>query len=87
MCLAIPAKVEAIEADDMAVVSVENVRKRVSVALVEDVAVGDFVLIHVGFALNRLSEDEAKRTLKLMAEGGILAGELEEMGGEAACDT
>ncbi|WP_421849489.1 HypC/HybG/HupF family hydrogenase formation chaperone [Oricola sp.] len=84
MCLAIPAKVTALEDGDMAVVSLEGVRKRISVALLDEIAVGDYVLIHVGYALHRLSESEAARTLSLMAEAGILSGELEEMtGGEA----
>ena len=81
MCLAIPARVETIEPGDMAVVSIEKVRKRISTALLDDVAVGDFVLVHVGYALHRLSEEEARRTLALMAEGGLLESELEEMRG------
>lgn len=79
MCLAIPARVEALEHGDMAVVAVEGVRKRISTALLDDVAVGDFVLVHVGYALHRLSEEEARRTLSLMAEGGLLDPELEEI--------
>ena len=59
MCLAIPAKVTALEAGDMAVVAFEGVKKRISVALVEDIAVGDYVLVHVGYALHRVSEEEA----------------------------
>jgi hydrogenase expression/formation protein HypC len=85
MCLAIPAKVLTIEADDMAVVTVENVRKRISTALLDDVAVGDFLLIHVGYALHKLSEDEAAQTLSLMAAAGILQEELDEIGAEASC--
>ena len=84
MCLAIPAKVTALEAGDMAVVAFEGVKKRISVALVQDIAVGDYVLVHVGYALHRLSEEEAERTLALMAEAGILQEELEEMSGGAA---
>ena len=84
MCLAIPAKVTALEAGDMAVVAFEGVKKRISVTLLDEVAVGDFVLVHVGYALHRLSEEEAERTLALMAEAGILQEELEEMSGGAA---
>ncbi|MFZ2103719.1 MAG: HypC/HybG/HupF family hydrogenase formation chaperone [Oricola sp.] len=84
MCLAIPAKVTALETGDMAVVALEGVRKRISVALLDDVAVGDYVLIHVGYALHKLSEEEAQRTLELMAEAGILKEEIEEMQGDAA---
>ena len=83
MCLAIPAKVISIEPDEMATVTVENVRKRISVALLDQVAVGDYVLVHVGYALHQLSEEEAAHTLSLMAEAGILQEELAEIGGTA----
>ena len=79
MCLAIPARVTALEAGDMAVVALEGVKKRISVTLLDEVAVDDFVLVHVGYALHRVSEEEAQRTLALMAEAGILKEELEEM--------
>lgn len=72
MCLAVPAKVEVIDAaTDMATVSLGAVKKEISLALVEDVAVGDFVLIHVGYALNKLNPEEAERTLQLFAEAGF----------------
>jgi hydrogenase expression/formation protein HypC len=72
MCLAIPAKVVAIdESTDNATVELGEVRKTVSLALVEDVSVGDFVLIHVGYALNKVSEEEAQRTLELFAQAGV----------------
>lgn len=71
MCLAIPAEVVAISDDGgTATVSLEGVRKDVSLALLEEVAAGDFVLVHVGYALNRISPEEAQRTLALMAELG-----------------
>ncbi len=74
MCLAVPVKIISIdEAADMAVVALEGVKKQISLALVEDVAVGDFVLVHVGYALNRISVEEAQKTLALMAEAGIIA--------------
>lgn len=71
MCLAIPAKVVEVEPDDMAFVSIEGVRKRISTALLDHVSVGEYVLVHVGFALHRLDEQEAERTLALMAEGEV----------------
>lgn len=79
MCLAIPARVISLEPGEMAVVGLEGVRKRISVTLLDDVEVGDYVLVHVGYALHLLSEDEAERTLALMAEAGILDEELAEM--------
>jgi len=71
MCLAIPIRVEALLHDDMARVTLGGVSKTVSIALVEDVRVGDYLLIHVGFALTRLDPDEAERTLALMHEAAV----------------
>ncbi|MBN9671867.1 HypC/HybG/HupF family hydrogenase formation chaperone [Roseibium aggregatum] len=81
MCLAIPARVISLESGDMAIVALEGIKKPVSTALLEEVTVGDYVLVHVGYALHKLSEEEAERTLQLMAEAGVLAEELEEMAG------
>ncbi len=76
MCLAIPARIAAIDhLGQTARVSLGGVVKEISLALVDDVSVGDYVLIHVGYALNRLSEEEAAQTLALMAEAGMLAEE------------
>ena len=71
MCLAIPIRVEALLPDQMARVTLGGVSKVVSVALVEDVQVGDYVLLHVGYALTRLDPDEAERTLTLMREAAV----------------
>ncbi|MBF0281807.1 MAG: HypC/HybG/HupF family hydrogenase formation chaperone [Zetaproteobacteria bacterium] len=69
MCLAIPALVVSLdEITAMATVDIGGVRKEVSTQLVEDLCIGDYVLIHVGFALQKLDEDEAAQTLKLFAE-------------------
>ncbi|MDO8208254.1 MAG: HypC/HybG/HupF family hydrogenase formation chaperone [Gallionella sp.] len=68
MCLAIPARVEQLTADNGAIVNLGGVRKEISLALVEDVAVGDYVIVHVGYALQKLDEEEALRTLELFAE-------------------
>ena len=69
MCLAIPARVVALDpAADTATVALGAVTKDVSLALVEGVAIGDYVLVHVGYALSRVSPEEAERTLALMAE-------------------
>lgn len=72
MCLALPAKVVAIDAaTDMATVALGEVKKTISLALVDGVQVDDFVLIHVGYALNKVSPEEAERTLRLFAEAGL----------------
>lgn len=71
MCLAIPARVAEIREDDQAIVDLGGVKKDVSLALVEGVQVGDYVIVHVGYALTRLDPEEAEKTLALMAEAGI----------------
>jgi hydrogenase expression/formation protein HypC len=69
MCLAIPAEVVEITEDrQIATVSLDGVRKDISLALLTEIEEGDFVLVHVGYALNRISPEEAQRTLELMAE-------------------
>ena len=70
MCLAIPARVVALPEPDTALIDVDGVRKRVSLALVDGVAIGDYVIVHVGYALTRLDPQEALRTLRLFAEAG-----------------
>ncbi len=72
MCLAIPAQVVEIGEADLARVDLAGVRKEISLALVEDVAVGDYVIVHVGYALQKLDPEEAERTLALFAELGRL---------------
>jgi hydrogenase expression/formation protein HypC len=68
MCLAIPARVIELLPDEMARVSLDGVVKAVSVALVEDVVVGDYVVLHVGYALAKIDEEEARQTLALLHE-------------------
>lgn len=65
MCLAIPARVVELRGEDQAVVDLAGIQKEISLALVDSVAVGDFVLVHVGFALNKLDPQEAEATLAL----------------------
>ena len=73
MCLAIPAQIVELRDGDNALVDLAGVKKEISLALVEGVAVGDYVIVHVGYALNKLDPDEAAKTLKLFAEMGELA--------------
>lgn len=73
MCLAIPVEIVSIKADDeTALVSLNGIKKEISIALVDNVEVGDFVLLHVGYALNKISPEEAERTLAIMAESGVI---------------
>jgi hydrogenase expression/formation protein HypC len=71
MCLAIPILVEALLPDDLARVTLGGVSKVVSVALLEDVQVGDYLLIHAGYALASLDPDEAGETLALMRQAAV----------------
>lgn len=68
MCLAIPARVIELRPPDQAVVDLGGVRKTISVALVPDTRVDDYVVVHVGFAIGRVDPDEARHTLALFAE-------------------
>jgi hydrogenase expression/formation protein HypC len=71
MCLAVPVRVIEKLAGDAAVVDLGGIRKEISLALVDDVAAGDYVILHVGYALARLDPEEAERTLRLFAEAGL----------------
>lgn len=89
MCLAIPGQVlEIVDEDNrLARVEVAGVRRNVSVGLLDaegGVATGDWVLIHVGFAISRVDEEEAAETLRLLeAMGAEYEAELEELKGSA----
>jgi hydrogenase expression/formation protein HypC len=84
MCLGIPGQIVAIvDADEaLALVEIGGVRRPVNIAFVSDdrpaeASVGEWVLVHVGFALSRIDADEAARTLALLAELGEMQAELE----------
>lgn len=68
MCLAIPMRVVELPTPQTAIVELDGVRKQVSTALIDEVAVGDYLIVHVGFALNKLDAEEAEKTLALFAE-------------------
>ncbi len=72
MCLAIPARVIELLPDDMARVSLDGVSKVISIALVENVGIGDYIVLHVGYALAKIDEAEAQRTLELLREAAEL---------------
>jgi hydrogenase expression/formation protein HypC len=77
MCLALPVKVVELGDGETAIVDLGGVRKEISLALVDDVNVGDYVILHVGYALSKLDPEEAEKTLALFAE-------MEAAGGMAA---
>lgn len=63
MCLAIPARVIELLDDDRARIELSGVQKDISLALVENVTVGDYVIVHVGYAIGKLDAEEAERNL------------------------
>ena len=82
MCLAIPCKVCELKTADAAIVEVGGIRKEISLSLVNGVQVGDYVIVHVGYALTRLDPEEAEKTLQAFAELGEINEEaLAELGG------
>jgi len=72
MCLAIPAEIIALRPDERAVVRLDGVTKEISVALLDQVAIGEYVVVHVGHALARIDPEEARATLALLAEAATL---------------
>lgn len=68
MCLAIPAKITQILDEDRALINLGGIIKEISIALLDEVYEGDYVIIHVGYALTRLDEKEAQKTLHLFAQ-------------------
>jgi hydrogenase expression/formation protein HypC len=87
MCLGIPGRIVKIEdaANMLAIVDVGGVRRKVNIACIVDEenpvssCIGDWVLIHVGFAMSRLDEAEAAETLRILTELGEAQAELEAM--------
>ena len=67
MCLGIPAKILE-RNESAAVVELGGVRREISVMLIDDVSVGEWVIVHAGFAIEKLSEEEAEQTLSLFRE-------------------
>jgi len=67
MCLAVPMQVKSIE-NEMAVCEIDGVKREACLMMIDGVQVGDYVLIHAGFAIERIDEDEAQLTLKALRE-------------------
>ena len=82
MCLAIPGKiVEIVDAEnDIAKVEVGGVRRNINIGMLdkEDARIGDYVLIHVGFAMSKIDEKEAEETLRLLEELGSYQDEMDQ---------
>ena len=67
MCLAIPAKITKID-NSMGTIDMEGVQKDVSLLLLEDAKIGDYVIVHAGFAIHKIDEAEAMESLKVLRE-------------------
>ena len=72
MCLALPLLIMKLLPGDMALVDLDGVGKEISVALVENVREGDYVVVHAGFALSKLDPDEAAKTLLLFEQAAAV---------------
>lgn len=86
MCLSIPSKVVEIDADNYATVDTMGVKRKVTLDLIsEEVNVGDFVLIHVGFAMNKINKEDALESLKAYEEivEAMNSGEISDEEGNA----
>ncbi len=80
MCLSIPSQIEEIDENNIALVDTMGVKRKVSLDLIDEpVEVGDFVLIHVGFAMNKIDKERALDSLELYKE--IVQKMEEEEGG------
>lgn len=85
MCLGVPGRVTDVRDDrgtKMATVDFGGVTKTICLAYVPDVEVGDYAIVHAGFAITRLDEKSAEETLELMRETGLLVEELGTLDGE-----
>lgn len=68
MCLALPARIVEKKEQDQAVVDLGGVRKEISLALTPQAGVGDYVIVHVGFAIGQMDCEEAEKTLAIFAQ-------------------
>ena len=67
MCLGVPMQVKIIE-NEMAICEIDGVQREASLMMIDDVAIGDYVLIHAGFAIEKIDEEEARLTLRALRE-------------------
>jgi len=77
MCLAIPSKIVKIE-NEMATIDVDGVQREASLLLLEDARVGDYVIVHAGFAINKIDEAAATETLNILREAVSLIDQLDD---------
>ena len=80
MCLAIPGMiVEIVDVENqIAKVEVGGVRRNINIGMLDDVRIGEYVLVHVGFAMSRINEQQARETLRMLEELGAYTEEVEQ---------
>lgn len=71
MCLAVPMQVKEIKGE-MGKVEIGGVTRDVGLMLLEDIQIGDWVIVHAGIAISKINDQEAEETLRLLKEGGII---------------
>lgn len=82
MCLAIPSKIVEIN-DQMAVIDVDGVRREASLLMLEDPRIGDYVIVHAGFAIQKIDEEAARESLQLLREAAAMMDrEMEDPAGD-----
>jgi hydrogenase expression/formation protein HypC len=76
MCLAIPSKITQID-NEMATIDVDGVQRSASLMLLEDAVVGDYVIVHAGFAIKKLDEASAMETIRLLKEAAAFIDDMD----------
>lgn len=78
MCLAIPSKIIEIKENETATVDVEGARRIISLMLIDDPQIGDYVIVHAGFAIHKIDETAAMESLQLLREAVSMAPDIED---------
>lgn len=86
MCLAIPSKIVHID-NEMATIDVDGIQRAASLLLIEDARVGDFVIVHAGFAIHKIDEATAMETLDLLRQATALFPSINEPGRGGSTET
>jgi hydrogenase expression/formation protein HypC len=77
MCLAVPTQIKSIDENNIAVVELGGVERKISLIMTPEAQVGDYVLVHTGYAINRLDPEEARASLEAFAELAEIQAEME----------
>lgn len=77
MCLAVPTQIKSIDENEMAVVELGGVEREISLVMTPEAEVGDYVLVHTGYAINTMSDEEAQASLAAFAELAEIQAEME----------